>query len=255
MASKPPTARSVSARNAMVEPRANSAWPSRRATSTLGANSVAMPSASHARGPRIRAAPGTGRSPGRRPGRPAARRRRAGSPAPRGCRYRSPAAADSARAWPVRPGCRPWRWAPRWRPPRPRCRATGNSRCSRAISSSAGSSGSPTPKRISNSGIVLRGVRTDGLVEAGIAPVHGLEDGDRDERLAHSIETAPRHGSERRAGPKRRACSTCASAAPPRWPAGSTPRPPAAGTAASQITARPAPRRRSPATRRPSAAS
>ena len=30
----------------MVEPSANSAMPSRRATSTLGANSVAMPSAS-----------------------------------------------------------------------------------------------------------------------------------------------------------------------------------------------------------------
>ena len=46
MASKPPTARSVSARKTMVEPRANSACPSSRATSTLGANSVAMPSAS-----------------------------------------------------------------------------------------------------------------------------------------------------------------------------------------------------------------
>ncbi len=46
MASKPPIWRKVSARNTMVEPSANSAWPSRRATSTLGANSVAIPSAS-----------------------------------------------------------------------------------------------------------------------------------------------------------------------------------------------------------------
>src|ERR1022692_1905754 len=46
MAAKPPMRRKVSARNTMVEPRANSATPSRRATRTEGANSVAMLSAS-----------------------------------------------------------------------------------------------------------------------------------------------------------------------------------------------------------------
>ena len=140
MASKPPIARSVSARKAMVEPSANSATPSRRATSTLGANSVAMPRASQRAGRGFRrGAVEAGDQAGARLG----QRRRHGAQITR--RHLDVAVVDqqqriagAARQFGQHAGLGVGRV--RWQRRASEIGRAGKSRCSRSISSMAGSS-------------------------------------------------------------------------------------------------------------------
>ena len=57
-------------------------------------------------------------------------------------------------------------------------RRCGNSRCRRSISARAGSSRVADAEEDFELGVVLRGVGADGFVEARVAAVHRLEDGD-----------------------------------------------------------------------------
>ena len=179
----------------MVEPRANSATPSRRATSTLGANSVAMPSASkreaHDSAP--------------------ARYRHVTMPDARVCQRRRhraqiPGFHHDVAIVHQEDGVP--------RPPRQFRqhadlgigRRGGNDRDLDAQSGKLALQaldilqrrivGSVHAEEDFELGIVLRGVRQDGFVEARIASVNRFEDG---ERLAGRAAAAARAGRQRAA--------------------------------------------------------
>ena len=163
----------------MVEPRANSATPSRRATSTLGANSVAMPSASkreaHDSAP-ARYRHVTMPTPGSASGAVTARRYPGSTTmslsftSSTECRARR---ASSASTPDLGIGRRASKRS------RSRCAAPGNSRLQSLDILQRGVVGRVHAEEDFELGIVLRGMREDGFVEARVAPVNRLENGER----------------------------------------------------------------------------
>ena len=109
---------------------------------------------------------------------PAARSPRAGIRAAPRCRYRSPAAADTARACASSASTPTLALGASVSTTTTSMRRPGNSRCRRAISCERRVARIADAEEDFELGIILRRVREDGLVEARVAAVHGLEDGE-----------------------------------------------------------------------------